>query len=228
MCPGGRPTGTSICMRSTSRTRASPRKGVPGTPRRSTVHYATLVQYLAAKYGIPLDREHILGHEDVPGPTSYDTSIQHWDPGPFWNWNHFMALVPGVSDAAEQARGGSVSLGTHQLVTIDPTFANNKPTVTDCSGRRCVTLPKQPANLVYLHTGPHTSYPLLSDPILHPAGGRHHGRQRLGRQSHASGRHSSSRGGAATGRRSGSPARKPGSTTCPDRSRRRGIPAARR
>jgi len=131
---------------------------------------ATLVRYLAARYGIPLDRQHILGHEDVPGPTDYYTSAQHWDPGPFWNWNHFMALVRGVSDSAEQANDGSVSRGTHQLVTIDPTFASNKPTVTDCSGGSCVTLPKQPANFVYLHTGPGNGYPLVGDPILHPGG----------------------------------------------------------
>ena len=131
---------------------------------------AALVRYLAAKYGIPLDRQHILGHEDVPGPTNYYTSIQHWDPGPFWNWNHFMALAHGVSDSAEQASGGSLTQGTHQLVTIYPTFANNKPTVTDCSGGSCVTLPTQPANFVYLRTGPRASYPLLGDPILHPGG----------------------------------------------------------
>ena len=131
---------------------------------------ATLVRYLAARYGIPLDRQHILGHEDVPGPTDYYTSAQHWDPGPFWNWNHFMALVRGVSDSAEQANGGSVSRGTHQLVTIDPTFASNKPTVTDCSGGSCVTLPKEPANFVYLHTGPGNGYPLVGDSILHPGG----------------------------------------------------------
>lgn len=131
---------------------------------------ATLVRYLAARYGIPLDREHILGHEDVPGPTNYGTSVQHWDPGPFWNWNHFMALVHGVSDSAEQASVGSVSRGTYHLVTIDPTFAVNEPKVTSCSGGRCVTLPRQPANFVYLRTGPGRSYPLLGDPILHPGG----------------------------------------------------------
>ena len=131
---------------------------------------AALVRYLAAKYGIPLDRQHILGHEDVPGPTDYYTSVQHWDPGPFWNWNHFMALVHGVSDAAEQASGGSFSRGTHRLVTIDPTFATHKPTVTDCPSSGCVTLPRQPANFVYLHTGPGNSYPLAGDPILHPGG----------------------------------------------------------
>jgi N-acetyl-anhydromuramyl-L-alanine amidase AmpD len=127
---------------------------------------AALVRYLAAEYGIPLDRAHILGHEDVPGPTNTWTAAQHWDPGPFWNWNHFMALVHGVSDAAEQASGGSATRGTHQLVTIDPTFATNKPTVTDCSGTGCVTLPSQPASFVYLRTGPGTTYSLIADPIL--------------------------------------------------------------
>jgi hypothetical protein len=129
---------------------------------------ARLVQYLAAKYGIPLDREHILGHEDLPGPTNAYTAAQHWDPGPFWNWNHFMALVHGVSDAAEQARGGSLVRGTHQLVTIDPTFLANKQSVTDCTGGKCTTLPTQPANFVHLRTGPGTSYPLFPDPLLHP------------------------------------------------------------
>lgn len=131
---------------------------------------AALVRYLAAKYGIPLDRQHILGHEDVPGPTDYYTSAQHWDPGPFWNWNHFMALVHGVSDPAEQASGGSVSRGTHHLVTIDPAFATNEPKITDCQSGTCVTLPKQPANFVYLRTGPGNSFPLLGDTLLHPGG----------------------------------------------------------
>jgi hypothetical protein len=131
---------------------------------------AALVRYLAAKYGIPLDRQHILGHEDVPGPTDSYTSAQHWDPGPFWNWNHFMALVHGVSDHAEQASGGSTTRGAHHLVTIDPTFATNKPAVTDCSSGSCVTLPTQSANFVYLRTGPKNTYPLLGDRLLHPGG----------------------------------------------------------
>jgi hypothetical protein len=133
---------------------------------------AALVRYLAAKYDIPLNRAHILGHEDVPGPTNSFTSGQHWDPGPFWNLNHFMALVHRVSDSTERASGGSASRGTHHLVTIDPTFATNKPAVTDCAGARCVTLPRQPANFVYLRTGPGYRYPLIGDRVLHPGGGR--------------------------------------------------------
>jgi hypothetical protein len=128
---------------------------------------AALVRYLAATYGIPLNRQHLLGHDDVPGPTDALTAAQHWDPGPFWNWNHFMALVHHVSDATEQARGGSLTRGTHHLVTVDPTFAANTPQVTDC----CTTIPRQPASFVYLRTGPGGSYPLLADPLLHPDGG---------------------------------------------------------
>ena len=131
---------------------------------------AALVRYLAARYGIPLDRSHILGHEDVPGPTTSLTAAQHWDPGPFWNWNHFMALVHGVSDSAERAAGGAASRGSHHLVTIDPTFASNTQTITDCTGSGCVKL-RQPANFVYLHTGPGNSHPLVADRVLHPGGG---------------------------------------------------------
>lgn len=132
---------------------------------------AALVRYLAARYGIPLNRAHILGHDDVPGPTNSWTAAQHWDPGPFWNWTHFMALVHRVRDYTERARGGSISRGTHKLVTIDPNFAYNKPRITHCSSTGCVTLPKQPANFVYLRTGPGGAYPLIGDPILHSNGG---------------------------------------------------------
>ncbi len=126
---------------------------------------AALVRYLSRKYDIPLDRQHILGHEDVPGETSSGTAAQHWDPGPFWNWDHFMARVHRISDKAEQKRGGSTTQGDHHLVTIDTTFALNKPKITDCASG-CVTLPRQPANFVYLRSGPGSSHPFISDPIL--------------------------------------------------------------
>jgi N-acetylmuramoyl-L-alanine amidase len=129
---------------------------------------AALVRYLAAKYGIPLNRAHILGHDDVPGPTDAFTAAQHWDPGPYWNWTHFMALLHGVSDYREQTRGGSVTRGTHRVVTIDPTFSSNVPSVTSCTSG--AALPAQPTDFVYIRTGPGSSYPLVGDPVLHPGG----------------------------------------------------------
>lgn len=131
---------------------------------------AALVRYLASRYGIPLNRAHILGHDDVPGPTDYWTHGQHWDPGPYWNWTHFMALLHGVSDATERASGGSLTRGTHRIVTIDPTFSTNEPKVVNCTSAGCTTLPKQPANFVYMRTGPGSTYQLIGDPVLHPDG----------------------------------------------------------
>jgi N-acetyl-anhydromuramyl-L-alanine amidase AmpD len=127
-----------------------------------------LVKYLAGKYGIPVNRAHIIGHEDVPGPTDALTKAQHWDPGPFFDWTRFMALLDGVSEATERARGGSITRGTHQVVTIDPTFSSNTQAVTDCSGGTCTTLPSQPTDFVYIRTGPKSTYPLIGDPIVHP------------------------------------------------------------
>jgi N-acetyl-anhydromuramyl-L-alanine amidase AmpD len=47
---------------------------------------ARLTRTIARKYGIPLDRSHIIGHNEVPGAT-------HTDPGSGWNWSYYMQLV---------------------------------------------------------------------------------------------------------------------------------------
>lgn len=54
---------------------------------------AKLVAYLSAVYNIPIDREHILGHGSVPGPTPAYTHGMHWDPGPFWDWAYYLDRV---------------------------------------------------------------------------------------------------------------------------------------
>ncbi|WP_157631888.1 golvesin C-terminal-like domain-containing protein [Catelliglobosispora koreensis] len=51
---------------------------------------AAIVRSVTAKYGIPRDRAHIIGHNEVPGAT-------HTDPGPRWNWSYFMSLVNGTT-----------------------------------------------------------------------------------------------------------------------------------
>jgi len=123
---------------------------------------ARLVRYLAAKYNIPLDREHILGHDNVVGPTPATVAGMHWDPGPFWDWDHYMQLLRGpVRPIAPAGRG---------LVTIAPSFRSNRPVVTDCGSGTCVALPPQPSNFVYLRTGPSDSAALLSDAGLRPDG----------------------------------------------------------
>jgi N-acetyl-anhydromuramyl-L-alanine amidase AmpD len=131
---------------------------------------ATLVRYLAHRFHVPLDRLHIIGHDNVAGPTDAYTAAQHWDPGPFWNWNYYMSLLHGTSQQAERAAGGSAKPDGHRAVTIDPNFATNEPPVSDCSSGTCHRLPKQAADFVYLHAQPSPGAPLLSDPELHPGG----------------------------------------------------------
>ena len=121
---------------------------------------ASLVQYLAAKYGVPLDRQHIIGHDNVPGPTSDLVAGMHWDPGPFWDWAHFMSLI-GKPITATAGHGSPI-------VTINPGFASNKQQVTDCEGNQPVA--DQASSFVWLRTEPSSTAPLFSDEGLHTDG----------------------------------------------------------
>ena len=120
---------------------------------------AALVKYLAAKYDIPLDREHVIGHDDVPGPLDAYVAGMHWDPGPFWDWTHLMALA-GAPIGSNPA-GAPLQAG--ELVRIAPPFSSSyEPPVDNATA--------QAANFVYLRTGPSTSDALLSDPYLRSSG----------------------------------------------------------
>ena len=47
---------------------------------------ARLTAGICARYDIPVDREHIIGHVEVPG-------TDHTDPGKHWDWDRYMKLV---------------------------------------------------------------------------------------------------------------------------------------
>ncbi|MES5817200.1 N-acetylmuramoyl-L-alanine amidase [Streptomyces sp. RG80] len=47
---------------------------------------ARLAARICARYDIPVDREHIIGHVEVPG-------TDHTDPGEDWDWDRYMKLV---------------------------------------------------------------------------------------------------------------------------------------
>lgn len=130
---------------------------------------ATLVRYLAARYGIPLDRQHIVGHDNVPAPSDKGIAGQHWDPGYAWDWSRFMRLVGAPVDAG---RHGVGPVGT--AVTIAPGFAANRQTYTVCpeddpTGATTACTPlTAPSNSLFVHSAPGEDAPLLLDPVLHP------------------------------------------------------------
>ncbi len=120
---------------------------------------AALVKYLATKYDIPLDREHIIGHDEVPGVLDANVRSQHWDPGPFWDWNHYMQLLGAPTGAG--GSGGVYTAG--QLIRVVPPFTTaNQPKLTDNGA----AVTPQPANFTYLYTSPSTGSAPLTDPYL--------------------------------------------------------------
>lgn len=63
--------------------------GYVGSPNFPTeeqyVTSAALTRYLCELYRIPIDREHIVGHEEIKSAKG--------DPGPNWDWGYYMSLV---------------------------------------------------------------------------------------------------------------------------------------
>ncbi|GAA1421161.1 N-acetylmuramoyl-L-alanine amidase [Streptomyces thermospinosisporus] len=55
---------------------------------------ARLTARICARYDIPVDREHIIGHVEVPG-------TDHTDPGPHWDWDRYMKLVRQARTATQ-------------------------------------------------------------------------------------------------------------------------------
>ncbi|MGW4518671.1 N-acetylmuramoyl-L-alanine amidase [Streptomyces sp. NPDC004393] len=116
---------------------------------------AALVKYLAGKYGIPLDREHIIGHDDVTGPLDAYVSGMHWDPGTYWDWNHYMSLL----GAPANSNPAGSPLVTGEIVRIAPPFTTSyEPPVNGQSA--------QPANFAYLRTSPSSSASLITNPYF--------------------------------------------------------------
>ncbi|WP_431968017.1 N-acetylmuramoyl-L-alanine amidase [Actinacidiphila sp. bgisy160] len=131
---------------------------------------AELVKYLSGRFGIPLDRQHIVGHDNVVSPDSAHASGMHWDPGTFWDWEHFMDLL-GVS---VEGKHGVGDIGS--VVTIAPGFERNQQTVEICPSDdptgatpECTEV-TQPSNSLFVRTAPSSTAPLFGDPAIHPGG----------------------------------------------------------
>jgi N-acetyl-anhydromuramyl-L-alanine amidase AmpD len=106
---------------------------------------ARLVARLARTYHVPVDREHIVGHYQVvvgggamipacsgSQPWSYcilHDNNNHQDPGPGWNWDHYLALVRQYLPESAVGDPPACPAGTYPLWTCN----------ADRSGRvRCI------------------------------------------------------------------------------------------
>jgi hypothetical protein len=83
---------------------------------------AALTKHICEKFGFAKDRNHIVGHDAKSsaawvawaGPNfGIDaTCNSHTDPGPYWDWNHYMALVNGSGGGASPLRIDTFVKGT--------------------------------------------------------------------------------------------------------------------
>ncbi|MGW0119724.1 N-acetylmuramoyl-L-alanine amidase [Streptomyces sp. NPDC003327] len=122
---------------------------------------ARLVRYLAQRFDIPLDRQHVLGHDNVPGTVTSTIRGMHTDPGPYWDWAHYFRLLgrPFTPSAGPDAG----------VVTIRPDYTAHRPVYTGCAkaGEACAP---HGSGAVRLHTAPSADAPLVKDIGLRPGG----------------------------------------------------------
>ncbi|MEU8295921.1 N-acetylmuramoyl-L-alanine amidase [Micromonospora sp. NPDC048909] len=132
---------------------------------------AKLVRHLALRFNIPLDRQHIIGHDNVPGTVASTVAGMHWDPGPYWDWSHYFDLLRAPFRTTGTAWTG--------LVTIDPDVTTNRPAFIGCNQQPPgVPTPPPPAepcplrgsSAVILHSAPSHDAPLVNDLAERPDG----------------------------------------------------------
>lgn len=58
---------------------------------------AALTRYLCERYDIPINRDHIIGHEEIKSAKG--------DPGPNWDWDYYMHLVKHGSRNVDGGEG---------------------------------------------------------------------------------------------------------------------------
>ena len=129
---------------------------------------AALVAFLADRYGIRLDREHIIGHDQVPGTVPSTVAGMHWDPGPYWDWKHYFDLLGAPFGNGDSTKHNRIPKAG-DVVRITPDFDANQQPMTGCD---TAGVPCQPqgTNFVALHTAPSADSPLVADVGLHPDG----------------------------------------------------------
>ncbi|PZG56084.1 N-acetylmuramoyl-L-alanine amidase [Spongiactinospora gelatinilytica] len=124
---------------------------------------AKLVGYLAGRFGIPLDRAHILGHDNVPGLLPATVEKMHEDPGPYWDWAHYFDLL-----GAPLRPDGDSGTAT---VMILPDYDRNRPHYIGCDKKHPETAcPAHGSASIWLHTEPREGAPLVKDIGKHPTG----------------------------------------------------------
>jgi hypothetical protein len=109
---------------------------------------AALAASICSRWGVPMDRTHVIGHYQVPDPNNpglYGGVDHHTDPGPYWNWTYYMA----------QAQQDANFLASPPHMMPDPVAVN---------GATSATVTWQPARTCRAADAPITGYTVVAQP----------------------------------------------------------------
>jgi N-acetyl-anhydromuramyl-L-alanine amidase AmpD len=84
---------------------------------------AAIAASICSRFGVPMDRAHVIGHNQVPdpnNPTLFGGADHHTDPGPYWNWTYYMS----------QAQADANALPSPPRMMPDPVAVNGLTSVT--------------------------------------------------------------------------------------------------
>jgi N-acetyl-anhydromuramyl-L-alanine amidase AmpD len=109
---------------------------------------AHIAASICSGWGVPMDRQHVIGHNQVPDPNNPSLlggTDHHTDPGPYWNWTYYMGA----------AKAYAAALPSPPHMMLDPTAVNGltSATVTWQPAQSChlaitgYTVVGQPGNL---------------------------------------------------------------------------------
>jgi len=105
---------------------------------------ARLTRWMCEAHSIPVDRDHVVGHVELPNQT-------HTDPGGFWDWDLYMALVRDVVPQGE-VQGVVVDRGMACTITAnaDTWVKTTLESATDLDDTQRCMVPAG-TSLTYLH-----------------------------------------------------------------------------
>jgi N-acetyl-anhydromuramyl-L-alanine amidase AmpD len=109
---------------------------------------AKLSASICSRWGVPMDRLHVIGHSEVPDPNNpgqFGGAGHHTDPGPNWDWVYYMSAAQGYANALPSP--------PHMVLTATATPDNQSAVVLWQPARSChspidgYTVVGQPGNL---------------------------------------------------------------------------------
>jgi hypothetical protein len=87
---------------------------------------------ICSRWGVPMDRTHVIGHDEVPDPNNpglFGGSDHHTDPGPYWDWTYYMSLAVSYADALPSP--------PHMVLSASAAPGNRSATLSWPAARTC-------------------------------------------------------------------------------------------